>query len=209
MAGSGVIPGATTGLYTLNVAVTPPAAAYAQVTGAHIQLGGSIVPYKVGDILTVGGGTGTAATLTVTSVAVNGTVAAASVTTPGNYTVFPTNPVATTDPSGAEGAIFNLTTSGTSVTGAAFVPANPLATPAALPGDVVPVQFAVQNLGTLDPGNFQVQVLLSASDNFTSATVAQTLTRAQLTADTTGRSFSAETTITKVSSPSCCNSSST
>jgi hypothetical protein len=67
----------------------------------------------------------------------------------------------------------------------------------AVPGDVVPVQFTVQNRGAADPGNFQVEVLLSSSDLFdNSAVVAQTLTRADLTTDVSGRSFSSAANFT-------------
>jgi hypothetical protein len=56
-------------------------------------------------------------------------------------------------------------------------------------GDSVPVSFAVENRGTADPGNFQVQVLLASNNLFdASAQVVQTFTRSQLTA--AGNSFS-------------------
>jgi FG-GAP-like repeat/Bacterial pre-peptidase C-terminal domain len=61
----------------------------------------------------------------------------------------------------------------------------------AAPGEKVPVSFMVQNRGGADPGNFQVQVLLSQNNLFdSSAQVLWTFTRSQLIADTTGRSFS-------------------
>ena len=58
-------------------------------------------------------------------------------------------------------------------------------------GDTVPVNFTVQNRGGADPGNFQVQVLLSDSNLFDSSSqVLATFTRRQLVADATGRDFS-------------------
>ena len=48
-------------------------------------------------------------------------------------------------------------------------------------GDTVPVSFTVQNRGGADPGNFQVQVLLSASNIFgSSSQVLATFTRGEL-----------------------------
>ena len=58
-------------------------------------------------------------------------------------------------------------------------------------GDTIPVSFTVQNRGGADPGNFQVQVLLSESNLFPSSSVVlTTLTRAELVTDATGRDFS-------------------
>ena len=74
------------------------------VISATVAGGGS--GYTVSDTLTVVGGTGTAATLTVTSVNA-GAVTGISVATAGNYTVAPTNPVSVTGGTGT-GATFNL-----------------------------------------------------------------------------------------------------
>ena len=58
-------------------------------------------------------------------------------------------------------------------------------------GDTIPVNFSVENRGGADPGNFQVEVLLSRSNMFDSATqVLATFTRAELIANSNGRSFS-------------------
>jgi hypothetical protein len=58
-------------------------------------------------------------------------------------------------------------------------------------GDTIPVSFTVQNRGGADPGNFQVQVLLSDSNLFPSSSlVLTTFTRAELVTDATGRDFS-------------------
>ena len=58
-------------------------------------------------------------------------------------------------------------------------------------GDTIPVNFTVQNRGGADPGNFQVQVLLSDSNLFPSSSlVLATFTRAELVTDATGRDFS-------------------
>ncbi len=58
-------------------------------------------------------------------------------------------------------------------------------------GDNVPVIFSVENRGGADPGNFQVQVLLSDSNLFDSSSlVLATVSRASLVAGPTGRDFS-------------------
>lgn len=61
--------------------------------------------YTTDDVATVSGGTGTSATLTVTAAA--GVVTDATVTNEGDYSVRPTNPVATTG-AGNSDATFNL-----------------------------------------------------------------------------------------------------
>jgi hypothetical protein len=78
------------------------------VTKAAISSAGS--GYTVSDILTIIGGTGTAAQLTVTSVS-GGQVTGVSITNPGVYSVNPTNPVSVTGGTGT-GATFRLTLSG-------------------------------------------------------------------------------------------------
>ena len=66
-----------------------------------------------------------------------------------------------------------------------------LSADAAEPGDRVPLTFAVENRGAADPGHFQVEILLATNDRFdSSAQLLQTLKRADLTADATGRRFS-------------------
>ncbi len=78
--------------------------------------------YQVGDVLTVAGGTFvTAATLTVLTInAETGSVLMVAVTTPGNYTVFPANPAATTG-GGGTGATFTLAGVLPALTGAVVV----------------------------------------------------------------------------------------
>jgi hypothetical protein len=62
---------------------------------------------------------------------------------------------------------------------------------AAETGDRIPLTFAVENRGAVVPGHFQVEILLATNDQFDgSAQVLQTLTRADLTVDATGRHFS-------------------
>jgi hypothetical protein len=95
----------------LNMGVPNPTAApsvaYAAVgiTGATVVNGGT--GYAVGNTLTVTGGTGTAATLTVSAVS-SGAITAVTVTTAGSYTAVPTNPVSVTGGAGT-GATFTLT----------------------------------------------------------------------------------------------------
>jgi len=58
-------------------------------------------------------------------------------------------------------------------------------------GDTIPANFTVQNRGGADPGNFQVQVLLSDSNIFPGTSlVLATLARGELVTDATGRDFS-------------------
>jgi len=67
--------------------------------------------YAALDTLTVVGGTGTAATITVDAVD-TGVITAASVNTAGSYTVDPTNPAGVTGGTGNDDATFNLDISG-------------------------------------------------------------------------------------------------
>ncbi len=78
------------------------------VTAVAINFGGS--GYVVGDVLTVVGGVGGAATLTVSAVTA-GVITAVTITTPGTYTENPTNPVSVTGGAGIL-ATFNLTIPG-------------------------------------------------------------------------------------------------
>jgi hypothetical protein len=65
----------------------------------------------------------------------------------------------------------------------------------AAPGDQVAVTFTVKNRGGADPGNFQVEVVLAATNVFDpSAQVLATLQRADLVTGTTGRDFSSPAT---------------
>ena len=58
-------------------------------------------------------------------------------------------------------------------------------------GDVIPVNFTIENRGAADPGIFQVQVLLSDSSLFDSSSqVLATLPRWDLVTDASGRDFS-------------------
>jgi hypothetical protein len=73
-----------------------------------VAIDGGGTGYAVDDVLTVVGGTGTAATLLVTSVAA-GVVDGVSVLTPGAYSANPTNPVSVTGGTGNDDATFDLT----------------------------------------------------------------------------------------------------
>lgn len=68
-------------------------------TALSATVAGGGTGYTVSDVLTVVGGTGTAATFTVTS-APGGVIATVSLTTAGNYTVEPGNPVSVTGGTG-------------------------------------------------------------------------------------------------------------
>ena len=76
-----------------------------EAASAVVDNGGT--GYAIDDILTIVGGTGTAATLRVTSETA-GVVDELSIETPGEYTVSPTNPVSLTGGSGT-GATATLT----------------------------------------------------------------------------------------------------
>jgi hypothetical protein len=89
---------------TNNVIVDGVESVNGAVVSVSIADGGS--SYTVSDTLTVVGGTGTAATLTVTSVN-GGVIDGISIATAGNYTVDPVNPVSVTGGTGS-GATFNL-----------------------------------------------------------------------------------------------------
>ena len=79
-----------------------------QILGAvqEVEISDGGTGYTVNDVLTVSGGTGTAATLTVTAVN-SGVITAVSITTGGAYSVNPTNPASVTGGTGT-GAEFNL-----------------------------------------------------------------------------------------------------
>lgn len=77
---------------------------YASIATVTIESGGT--NYEVDDELTVSGGTGTAATLKVTSVN-SGVIDGISILTVGAYTAEPKNPVSTTGHTAD--ATFNLT----------------------------------------------------------------------------------------------------
>lgn len=76
-----------------------------EAVGAAIAGGGT--GYTVDDDLTVSGGTGTAATLNVTSVS-TGVIDGIEILTAGSYSAIPGNPVSVTGGTGT-GATFNLT----------------------------------------------------------------------------------------------------
>lgn len=80
-----------------------------QIVGATTNNAGS--GYKVGDVLTVVGGTGTSCTLSVTSVNLSGSVTSVNVVNAGNYTVIPStvNVATTVSPSGGIDCTLNLT----------------------------------------------------------------------------------------------------
>jgi len=80
-----------------------------EVVVAKVFNGGT--GYSVSDILTVVGGTGTAATLTVTA-ETGGVITAVSITTAGDYSVDPPSPASVTD-AGNSNATFTLTVRGT------------------------------------------------------------------------------------------------
>lgn len=75
------------------------------------------------------------------------------------------------------------------LTGSSFRTGDPMAAT----GETVPISFTVENRGGADPGNFEVQVLLSDSNIFPSSSlVLATYTRAELVANPTGRDFSSQ-----------------
>jgi hypothetical protein len=79
-------------------------------TATLVTPGGTGTAYNPGDILTVVGGTGTSATITVNTVSAGG-VATFTLTTKGSYTALPVNPVSVTDattPGATPSATFNL-----------------------------------------------------------------------------------------------------
>jgi hypothetical protein len=79
---------------------------------ANVNSGGSL--YAAGDTITLTGGTGTKAVVTVLSVSA-GVITAAYISTPGNYSVLPSNPVAQGSTSGSgTGASFNISFSNNS-----------------------------------------------------------------------------------------------
>jgi hypothetical protein len=84
---------------------------FGSVSAGEINSGGA--DYEVGDTLTVSGGTfTTAATFNVDAVDGSGVITAISLTDPGDYTVLPANPVATTtDSTAGAGATLDLTSS--------------------------------------------------------------------------------------------------
>lgn len=95
------------------------------VSTATVSNGGSTGVYAVNDVLTIVGGTGTAATLIVTGASV-GKVTTASVTTAGDYTVLPPSPASVTG-GGGTGATFTLAPK-TALAGAAGFTTSPIRT---------------------------------------------------------------------------------
>lgn len=88
---------------------TAATAAQEEVATAPITVAGT--GYAVDDVLTLVGGTSTVtATFTVTSIGGSGDVTGVTITTPGNYTVTPSNPAATTvAPAGGTGCTLSPT----------------------------------------------------------------------------------------------------
>lgn len=82
---------------------------YVPTGGATIVAGGagSAAGYTAGDVLTVAGGVGTAAQITVGTVDGGGGILTYTVSTAGDYTTIPVDPVAVAGGTGA-GATFNL-----------------------------------------------------------------------------------------------------
>ena len=78
-----------------------PFSIYQFANNGQIAIYSTGTGYSVNDILTVSGGTGTAQTLTVTSVGTNGEVFSAQTLTAGNYTVAPTYPANVSGGSGS------------------------------------------------------------------------------------------------------------
>src|SRR5207245_371700 len=66
-----------------------------------------------------------------------------------------------------------------------------LGTTTAVPGDSLPVRFTVESRGgIIDPGNFQVQVVLANNQLFNDPTLVKTFARGDLVPDATGHRFS-------------------
>jgi hypothetical protein len=78
------------------------------LTVVSSTLGSGGTGYSVNDVLTVSGGTSTQAVQITVNTVSGGVIATFTVTTGGNYTVIPTNPVSVTGGTGS-GATFNLT----------------------------------------------------------------------------------------------------
>jgi hypothetical protein len=95
-------------IFALPIAITNPPPAV--LLSATVASGGTGGTYAIGNVLTLTGGAGSSAQLTVTAVAA-GKITAVSVSNPGWYT---TNPTASNCPAsggGGSGATFNLTLS--------------------------------------------------------------------------------------------------
>lgn len=77
----------------------------------NVTVAASGINYRVGDTLTVVGGTGLAATLTVLQTGISGNVIAVSINNAGNYSVLPSLTAAATTvlPGGGSGCTVNLT----------------------------------------------------------------------------------------------------
>jgi hypothetical protein len=107
-----VIDGGTglTAIPSLTIAGTGTGAtAEVSLTLTEATIGDGGTGYLIGDVATIVGGTGTAATFTVTAVDGNGTVTAASVETGGTYTAVITDSTAAT--TGGAGTGLEFTTS--------------------------------------------------------------------------------------------------
>lgn len=103
----GYIDHALIGILSLNKAKKTAAASVNQTTNPVVVAGGS--GYVVGEVLTIVGGTGRAAELTVLTVN-SGAVASVSVTNTGSYSVAPTGTLTTTSNKAGDGATFTVST---------------------------------------------------------------------------------------------------
>lgn len=92
-------------LHNYGISVNSWTTANNQMSAAAINAGGT--GYSVGDVLTIAGGTGTAAKLYVLAVS-GGAVTSVALNTAGDYSAAPSNPVSVTGGTGS-GATFNLT----------------------------------------------------------------------------------------------------
>ena len=81
-----------------------------EAVSASIPSGGAGSSYNIADAITLTGGTGTKTVITVDTVDGSGGILTFHISTAGNYTVLPTNPVmqGSVSPSGGSGAEFNL-----------------------------------------------------------------------------------------------------
>lgn len=110
-----VVPSLAVGAPNIAGGTQATAEAVMGVSVAAINAGGTL--YTVGDVLTLVGGTGTAATITVSTVDApeTGVITGVTITTAGDYTAIPTDPVSVTGGTGSD-ATFDLTYKINSVT---------------------------------------------------------------------------------------------
>jgi hypothetical protein len=113
------VPTITISAPTTPGGVTATATAQMAVSGTGYSIASGGTGYTNNDILTVVGGTGTAAQFTVSSNNA-GVITGVNLTTAGNYTVLPTSPVSVTGGTG-NSATFNLTGYNLSAIGAGLI----------------------------------------------------------------------------------------